>query len=179
MDRSGIPLAKDLEVFCRGTTGHVYISWNVLNQSIVDYDIDRRFSILSDSFRYENKMIKLVEYLSTYKSFEPRDRIYALLGLMKEDRIQFDYTRTVHLLFVDTIKFLYEDQLLMGRKVPCTPTLCVLAKNMGPDIEGMGIWCFMSLLSSVFDGAAVKEADDIGVDITVSKPLGNETMKAW
>lgn len=168
-------LAKHIDFLCRGTTGSVYIPWNTLERSLMGDAADRRFMVLTDHILLRNrKLVKLLEYLSTFQCCEPRDRIYAKQRIVKEkDRVPVDYTRPVHLVFS------YRDQFLKSGIIPHVPILLDLAKTIGLGIKGTGTVRFLRFLGALFGQSIVRGVQDIGVHVTISELSENETVTAW
>jgi len=119
-------LAKNLTVLCRGTEKAVPVYLDC-------WPKDSLFGVHHDWEFATRYLIQVLARFSDHCCFDPRDRIYALLGLVEaEERIPIDYNKPVHEVFLDVVMS-FHDRHSGGRvnKHPCHSTLWQLAKNMG------------------------------------------------
>jgi hypothetical protein len=69
-----------------------------------------------DKYR-KNKRLRIIETFDQFgyqECSDPRDRIYALLGIMETQPVEADYSKTCEELFEDMMRYLVRNQLLIG-----------------------------------------------------------------
>jgi hypothetical protein len=177
-------LSQNIDVLYRSKRGLELISWKALGSYAPTAGLI--MGIGSVLLHYHGaseewwSLTRCLDKFSDCHCLEPRDKIYALLGLVPEgDKIPVDYTKPVHETFIDAVKILHKRHLPLRKGgEPCATILLKLAKNMGLDIKGKASLCFWRFLNNLFDcpANAVKE---IGVDVVVQEPSSSEQVSAW
>ena len=114
-----ILLARKVRVVCKGEAGPVVIKWEDLS------DIAAGTAMSLQQRGHPQKVIALltqqgtstykpltwcIKRFSSYSCHEPRDRVYGLLGIVRErDRIAVDYNKSVQEVYLDVVRLTYTE----------------------------------------------------------------------
>lgn len=109
-----VALTRKISVLC----GDIELEWSVLQEALNPsfnpgrWDISPgAISMISETRRFTSNTLQrcFAQYCSN-KCSEPRDKVYALLGLTSERwRIRIDYSKTVQRVFLDAVVALFEE----------------------------------------------------------------------
>jgi hypothetical protein len=176
-------LARKVRVICRGMSGAVELSWESMREIATSTVLwlqerghprrvialfARQGTIMLDQ-RHLKPLSWCIERFSGYRCWDPRDRVFALLGLVRErERIPVDYERPLEDTFLDVVRVLYREYQTRPREERIygetyRRALDILASNMGFEDIDRHLQGLRNLLCDVFSHGTTSRARRLGL----------------
>lgn len=175
-------LARSVRILCRGISGIVEVPWNEVRAVATGNYIwlqDQGHSkavlelIAQQGMKHYQGLRLSILRFSGYNCENPRDKVYGLLGIVKEkekERLEVDYTKSVQEVFVDVIKALRESKMDQPDILSCRWRLVTLARQMNLGSTDRDLTGLRAMLQDVF--SSPKTARSLQAKLPVkAKPM--------
>ena len=153
-------LARAVQIYCHGMRGVLKIPWNEVHAVATGCSLWLRqhggskevLALIANQGMNHYQGLRLtIARFSGYNCEDPRDKVYGLLGIVKEkERLEPDYNKPVQEVFLDVARALRDSKMSRPDSMSCRARLKSLADKMDLGSEDKDLTGLRAMLQDVF-----------------------------